>query len=419
MVSVPDRCFPVIVSARVRIFRGLPVLLITVGLSFVVMRAQSDSLTLHAAIQRALSARGQVIAAAAAVHRARAEHRLAGQISNPAATYMYTEDTPRRHASIQQSFDWLLRRGSDRSAAGANQLAAEADSAVTSAQVAADTRQAFYRVLATSQSLTLLVEETAIADSLAAIARERLEKGDISQLEADQLALEAARSHQALSRGREEYDAAVANLRRQLAWPGDQELPGLAGRLDEGLDTATVVAHTGEGPSVRGRVADSIAAARRVTSARLGRLPIPALEVGVDWDDPSLPNKKLLVVGVTVPLPLWNFGGGDLAVARANAMEAAALATEARSDFLGRSAETRVRILESGRRALIARDSLLPAARRLRERTALAYRMGETSIIPLLDALRVERETALSTVDELLAFQEARAMWNSLIGVVE
>lgn len=402
------------------IFRGLPVFLIAVGLSIAILQSPGDSLTLRSAVSRALATRGQVAAAAALVRRARAERRLAGQIANPSATYMYTEDPPRRHASIQQSFDWLLRRGADRSAATAGQLAAEADSAVSTAQVASDTRQAFYRALATSQSLALLVEETKIADSLSAIARERLARGDISQLESDQLALEAARSRQALSLGREEYHAALANLRRQMAWPEDRDLPALAGRLDEGLDSAGVfAADVADVPSVRGRVADSIATARRITGTRLGRLPIPALEVGVDWDDPSQPNRRLLVVGVSVPIPLWNLGGGDLAVARANAMEAAALATEARSEFQGRSAEVRVRILESGRRATIARDSLLPAARRLRERTALAYRMGETGIIPLLDALRVERETALSTVTELVAFQDARATWNSLIGVTE
>ncbi|MEO8200863.1 MAG: TolC family protein, partial [Gemmatimonadota bacterium] len=173
--------------------------LLSAGLSLVLLQGP-DSLTLHDAVTRALTSRGQVFAASAAVRRARAERRLAGQISNPSATYMYTEDTPRQHASIQQSFDWLLRRGADRSAAAARQQAAESDSAVTTAQVAADTRQAFYRALATSQSLALLSEETGIADSLSAIARQRFDTGDISQLEADQLALEAARSHQALSR---------------------------------------------------------------------------------------------------------------------------------------------------------------------------------------------------------------------------
>jgi cobalt-zinc-cadmium efflux system outer membrane protein len=397
------------------------VLLLPLGFSLILFQqGGTDSLTLRAAVDHALAARGQVIAAGATIARARAERRLAGQLPNPAASYTYTEDPPRQHVTLQQSFDWLLRSGIDRSAARASQEAAEADSAVTAAQVAADTRQAFYRVLATVQSLVLLEEETTIADSLSAIARERLDKGDISQLEADQLLLESARAHQSLSRGREDHQAALANLRRALAWPPDRELPALSGRLDESLETDSIaVSSSREIPSVRARVADSAAAARRIRSSRASRIPIPALEVGMDWDDPGNSNRKLLVVGVSIPLPLWNVGSADVAVAQANADEAAGLAREAHSEFEGRSQETRIRMSESAKRARVARDSLLPAARHIRERTALAYRLGETSIIPLLEALRVEREVALSTIEELLAFQEARASWNNLIGVVE
>ncbi|MEO8294883.1 MAG: TolC family protein [Gemmatimonadota bacterium] len=395
-------------------------LLITVGLSLLVMQSPPDSLTLSAAVHRALSQRGQVIAASGVVSRARAEHRLAGQIPNPSASYTYTEDPPRQHATVQQSFDWLFRRGLDRGAALASQDAARADSAVTVALVAAETRQAFFRALGSAQSLALLEEESTIADSLSGIAHERLATGDISELEADQLALEAARAHQALSRGREEQDAALANLRRTLVWPADRPLPVLVGHLDAGLDLGDVRAlPVAETPSVRGRLADSVSAARRIRGTRVTRIPIPAFEVGLDWDDPTTPNRQLLVVGFSIPLPLWNLGGGELAVAQANALEASGRLAEARSEYVGRAEETRVRMLESARRAKVSRDSLLPAARRIRERTALAYRLGETSIIPLLDALRVERETALSTVEDLLAFQDARATWNSLNGVIE
>jgi hypothetical protein len=44
--------------------------------------------------------------------------------------------------------------------------------------------------------------------------------------------------------------------------------------------------------------------------------------------------------------------------------------------------------------------------------------LGETGVIPLLDALRVERETALEMIQGMVAFQEAQATWTSLVGVV-
>ena len=42
------------------------------------------------------------------------------------------------------------------------------------------------------------------------------------------------------------------------------------------------------------------------------------------------------------------------------------------------------------------------------------YQAGETGILPVLDALRSEREAALAGVQDLLAFQTALADWRTL-----
>ena len=70
----------------------------------------------------------------------------------------------------------------------------------------------------------------------------------------------------------------------------------------------------------------------------------------------------------------------------------------------------------SDRRARFARDSLLPEARRVRAGAVRLYEEGRTSVLPVLDALRAEREVARATVAELLAFQEARADLDAVLG---
>lgn len=383
-------------------------------------QAGSDSLTVHAAVSRALAERAQVRASAAVVNRARADARLAGQIPNPVAGYSYTEDTPRQHFSIQQSFDWLLVRSALVAAANSSVRAAEADSAVTSAEIAAATITAFYRAIGAEESLVLLRQQLVIADSLSAIARERLRQGDISELEAEQLGLEASRSRQALSRGLENRAVARARLRRLIAWPANDSLPSLSGRLDDALDQVAAAPPTdSQVPSVQIRLADSASATLRHRGSGLGRFPVPALEVGFDWDDPSQPNRRLWLVGVSIPIPLWNRSGAAVAGARADQDAATALLVEARAELRGRLAETRGQLEEARFRARIDRDSLLPLARRIRERTTRGYQLGESGIIPLLDALRVEREIAITMVEDLMAFQEARATWSNLLGVTQ
>ena len=379
-----------------------------------------DSLNMETAVSRALTHRGQSRASAAAVSRARAEARLAGQISNPVAGYSYTEDSPRQHFTIQQSFDWLLLRGAARAAAQSGVRSALADSVITAAAIATATRSAFYRALAAEAGLRLLTDQALIADSLAGIARERLRRGDISELESEQLGLEASRTRQALSQGREDRDASLAELRQLIAWPLTDSLPPLSGRLDEGLEVPPIPSLPESlVPSVSFRLADSAAASLRRQSAVLGRYPVPALEFGLDWDDPTQPGQKLLVLGLSIPLPLWNTFGAQIAAARADADEAMAMLAESRSFLRGQLAATRIRIEESRYRARLARDSLLPLAHRIRERTARGYQLGETGVIPLLDALRVERETALDMVQGLVAFQEAQATWASLLGIAQ
>jgi cobalt-zinc-cadmium efflux system outer membrane protein len=123
------------------------------------------------------------------------------------------------------------------------------------------------------------------------------------------------------------------------------------------------------------------------------------------------------VIGVTIPLPLWQHGGGAAALAGAQADESAQITREERLRATSELATARVRLEETAARARTARDSLLPAAARLRERAAQAYRAGETGVLPVLDALRSERDVSSGALDELLSYQEARATWNSLVGI--
>src|SRR5262249_61064626 len=82
-------------------------------------------------------------AASFATGAAREGVRVAGTIPNPVGGYSYTEDEPRQHVSLEQSFDWLLTRGADRGAAQSGVLRAQADSVQAAAAVAAETRRAF------------------------------------------------------------------------------------------------------------------------------------------------------------------------------------------------------------------------------------------------------------------------------------
>jgi len=387
------------------------------------VQAPRDSLSLDAALARARAQRGQPRAAAALVAAARAGVRVAGTVPNPIGGYSYTEDTPRQHVTLEQSLDWLLIRGAGRQAASSVVRRAEADSAQAMATLMAEVRLAFYGVHAAGELTRLTTEQRVLADSLARLGAERLARGDIAEQERDQLLLEATRAAQLESRAREALAVAWARLARSIGWNQAAAPPPLGGTLGDGLAAeptgGTPLPPLDAVPSVAGAVADSAAAAARARSAARARVPLPSVQLGADWDDPSNKDSFLALFGVTFPLPLWQHGGGAKQLADAEAAQAGAGAAEARLETARAMAEAAARLSETRARALIARDSLLPVAHRIRVRATSAYRLGETGLIALLEALRAERDVTAEAVDELLAFQEARAAWNQVLGQEE
>jgi cobalt-zinc-cadmium efflux system outer membrane protein len=285
------------------------------------------------------------------------------------------------------------------------------------AGLAHDVRIAFFDAVAARRALALANDEAALADSLARAAELRLRTGEISELERDQVAQEAARARYAVSQALEDERVAAAALARAVGSAGAADLTPV-GSLEDGLDDPLPVAVAPDDlPEVQGALADSAASAALARSASLGQLPLPDLQGGAEWNDPSEPALgTTAVIGLAIPLPLWNHGGGAAAAARARARIDAAAAAEARLDGSRAVAERQVRLTGAANRARFDRDSLYPAARVLRDRAITAYRAGETSVLPVFDAMRGERDAALTLVRDLVAYQDARAAWNALTG---
>jgi cobalt-zinc-cadmium efflux system outer membrane protein len=377
---------------------------------------QTATLTLEQALTRSRAARGTVAAAAARVAAARAALRVAGAVPNPTVSYSHSESTPRYHFLVDQSLEWLLRRSRDREAARFGIGSAEADSSLTVAAQDREVRVVYFTARAALVAESLSIAQTALADSVARISAARLRGGDISLLEAEQARAEAARARQNLSSVREGAQVAASDLGRAVGLdPAAPPLP--VDRLDSGLDSSAVVPVALEHvPAVRAAVADSSSAAALARSASVSQIPLPTLQGGAEWEDPTEPNAGALAVfGLSMPLPLWHHGAGSSAEARARANEAAARVREARLTAAQQIEAIRIHLVESRFRARFALDTLVPAAQSLREMAVRAYQAGETDILPVLAALRNERDATLSGLQDLLAFQTALADWKTII----
>jgi cobalt-zinc-cadmium efflux system outer membrane protein len=379
----------------------------------ILLQSPGDSISLSQALDRARHARGAVAAASAGVAEARAALGTAGAIPNPTVSYSRSEATPRHHFLVDQPLDWLLRRGSERAAARAGVDRALADSAATVAGLLRDVRLAYYRARASRLAEALVVGEAVLADSVARIAAARLRAGDISLLEQEQATQEAARARQTAATAREAARVDEAELARAIAWDGDPPTPRdpLDAELDQLPDSAVDLAAL---PGIRAAAADSAAAGAQARATARARIPLPTLQSGAEWGDESQPG-TLGLIGVALPFPLWNLGRSPAAEAGARAARTAAVLREARLDAVRQLRQARIHLEETAARARFDRDSIVPAAAVLRGRALRAYRAGETGILPVLDALRGERDASLSALQNQLAYQEALADWYALV----
>ena len=372
--------------------------------------------------RRRSSARGtraaSVAAAAAGVAEARAALRVAGTIPNPTVSYSHSESTPRNHLLVDQPLDWLLRRGSDRSAAQAG-----VDRARWPTR-----RSPWPGCCATCGSRSTApaprgwrsrwcAAQAALADSVARLAAARLRAGDISLLEQEQAAQEAARARQTAAAAREAARVDEAELARAIAWEG------------------------------RAADADGCARRRTWTSSPTPRSTLAALPGRAHRGGglgggrrPGAKRRPRARPAADAPVGRRMGRRGAARHARRHRDRGAVPAVEHRRGHGGRSARparpgrrrSRARPGSTpcgscGRPASISRrpppgarfdrDSIVPGAAVLRARALRAYQAGETGIFPVLDALRGERDASLAALQDELAFQEALADWYALAGI--
>lgn len=380
-----------------------------------------DSISLGEALARARTARPAAALGRGVAAQARGEASLFTALPNPTLQYERADLQPVTTYRVTQDLAWIVQRPSDMAAARATRQRGVADSTQTLAELGGDVLAAYFAAVAGQERLRVSLELAAAADSLVRLAARRVAAGDISALELDQFAQEARRARLSLSLAREEARATIAAMVLALA-PATGEAAGLVASdaLDLGLDGVTSVRARADSipisslPRVRAALAAAQSAEASASAARWAMLPIPSVFAARECCALDGSNNLL---GFSVPLPLLS-QGRELAAERAGAATVArARAEEARLTEQRRLQAVVARYDESRLRAQLARDSLAVTARALRAGAVRLYEEGRTGVLPVLDAIRNERDIMRELIDNLLGFQRARAELGVVLGV--
>jgi cobalt-zinc-cadmium efflux system outer membrane protein len=108
-----------------------------------------------------------------------------------------------------------------------------------------------------------------------------------------------------------------------------------------------------------------------------------------------------LLVGVSFPLPLWNWNRGEIKSAQATVDKNTLALAKAKAQAAADIADAQAEFQEASARLARYQDQILPKSKKVRESVAFAYEKGGASLVDLLEAERADNDARLATAQAL------------------
>jgi outer membrane protein, heavy metal efflux system len=417
---------------------GVALCIVAAGTSLGAQQPMSESaptyLTRAAAEDAALASGAHAALARADALVTRAALLSARALPNPVANLTYSRDTPHYHGVFSIPFDYPWVRGARVQSAQAGYQSASYRYEFERAAVRFEVDTMYTRALAATAHGRVSQRNAGDADSLRRLAVIRRDAGDASDMDVELATVNAGQQANVAAADSLAAMSALLDLQALVGLPADRPVVALSDSLSipdsmtaadsmppNASPGATAPAERAAGASNAstrarsGSVPLQVAAAQAalaseesgLTLARRSVLAQPALQAGLEGGDPQ--QRFLLpTVGLSLPFPLFNHGGGEIALARATRDRAAAELDVARRESAARTAEARRALTVALTRAERDRD-LLVLAGRVVARSLTAFAEGAIALPSVLEAQRSARDALGQYVDDLAAANTASA----------
>lgn len=333
---------------------------------------------------------------------------------NPLLGATYTKDVPKYHVTLELPLDFLTVRGLRVQSAEAARTAARYRFSFDRALLALDADTTYTRALAAQARVALSRRNAVAADSLRRIAVARRDAGDASDLDVELATVNAGQQANVDASDSLTLASALLDLQLLMGTPGDRVQIVLA----DTLAAPTPVPAPAVAPSTLPVLSATAALDAADLALRVEHRSVffmPGLIVGFDAGDPGSPTEGLLpVVGISLPLPLFNRNRGPIAVAQAERERADAELALTRN--ASRAAIARAQREQSGALGRVFRDRLLVAsAERVATMSLAAYREGAAPLASVLEAQRNSRDVLGQYIDDVASALIATATLRALL----
>ena len=370
--------------------------------------AQAQSLTLDSALQSAFVNNPELAAAQWEIDIAQGGRQQAGLIPNPVLS-VDAEDTRRDTRTTGVKLSQTLELGGKRGARIDVASRAQDAAALTLEQrrntLRADVIDSYYSALHAQERLDLAQRSLALAERGLVVANARVTAGKTSPVEAtraqvqlSEIRLELNRAQMGLTDGYRRLAASTGSATVEFQAVATQGLPQLpAAQLLARLEQ-TAELRLAELQILQGEASVGLEKAQR----------IPDLDVSIGSQYDAGARERVNLVGVSMPLPLFNRNQGNVLAASRRADQARdlrnatelRLRTETRQALdLWQTANTEVRAFN---------QQILPAAQSAVDSATRGFEMGKFNFLDVLDA---QRTLIAARTQYLTATSQATDAW--------
>jgi len=394
---------------------GVAALFLSVSASAQV--APVGSLTLQAAIDRAMAANATIAAARLRGPINLANLAVARERLNPEGTFELEKETPKEAYGVAVPLELGGKRARRIAVGEATVRAGDAELAATVAQVRNDVRRAYFGQVIAESRLMLLREQRDLSMRARDTAQARFDAGSAPRLEVmqAQLALAAAENEATAAEGT--TAAARATLNALLAQPLDAPTT-LSTDVDTGAPLGTMAAlMLAQTASTELVSLDRQLEAQRARISLAEALRVPDLTPTFTLTHRSEPEFTYgWRAGAAITLPIFTTHKAGVLVEQTtlDQLMAQRQATLVRIQGDVTAASQRAQ----AQRELFVRyrDQIIPQAQQVEQLAQDSYQLGQTGIAALLQALQATRDVRLRSLDAIDQFQTALADLERAIG---
>ncbi|CAB3792245.1 Cobalt-zinc-cadmium resistance protein CzcC [Paraburkholderia caffeinitolerans] len=286
------------------------------------------------------------------------------------------------------------------------------------AQLRAAVITAFYDMLAAQRQMQMAQESADIALRSADMADKRARAGKISPVESTKARVAAADAQIALASARTQATLALEKLANVTGSPEvhNRTVTGNLDALPEIEPLSSLQSRLDDAPLSRVAQAELLRSNARVSVEKARRIPDITVSAGMKrvWTS-GIPDNQA-VVGVSIPLPIFDTNKGAILEASHNAEKASADLDSEKARLRLELAQAWSSYENATQEARRLKGEVLPAAKQALEAMQRGFELGKFSFLDVLDAQRTLFQGQSQYVKVLSTAHQAHAEIGRLVG---